>query len=126
MKIVNVGKNNPNSSTLKFNGVDIVSPIREAYASSYVELEDRLIVQFWGPKDLQDDNVFAFDRQGKIIWKVERYREPDRLFPSPYVSLKVDSDNNLVMQTWGEDLAHLDPMTGKIKRIGGGRWDSKS
>jgi hypothetical protein len=108
---------------LIFKNQKIFIPIPDMSPYSYVEFEDRIIVQFFG-KHQPDDNVFAFGTDGKVLWRIQPYFEsPDPIFgPDPYTSVApAKSQGRVLVYTWSGHQAYVDPLTGEIERIDVGR-----
>lgn len=118
-------KNDLKDSKVVFHGRVIQPPIKGTEARSICILEDRIIVIYhkagYSFKGLTTANVFAFDKQGSILWEVEPYGPYDELVPFHFISFS-ESENRLKLYSGAGYMAFLDTRSGKIERIGGRPW----
>lgn len=106
----------------EFNGIIIMSPIPGAYASKYVEFDDRIVVEFWAEKEIElgEQNVFAFNPDGTVLWQIERFLKipVKRENEEPFVSLRFSLQDQITyVNTWGGNQAILNINDGRIERI---------
>ncbi|MGN8072637.1 hypothetical protein [Mucilaginibacter sp. 22184] len=60
-----------------------------------------------------NQNVFAIDRNGKILWQIERTENLDAIGYCPFISIEMDN-LNLVSFNWCGYKFIIDPKTGEV------------
>ncbi len=108
--------------TLTFQGSIIESPIDGAIPRTVAIFEDRILVIYNMPgysfKDLTPANMFAFDKNEKVILQAEPQGPYDDLFSPAYHAFGIN-DGRLTVFTLKEHVGYVDIETGKVELFGG-------
>ena len=83
-----------------------------AEITSVVQIQDTVVVLLDPDDEVQSDqNVWAFDTDGTLLWKAEKTRSPSNDI-NCYVKISED-DGNLWAADWKGMEYEIDPSTGK-------------
>lgn len=101
MNLITFKNNIPSTEKVLFDGVTITSPIRRAIPRAFAQFADRMLVIFQFPdspfKDLPTDNCFAFDRSGKILWRIRSLGSYEPMFLLHYEGFAIHPKNKRLM-----------------------------
>ena len=114
MKAVELGR----GKKVVVDGKEFIIPLPNAYPYLLLDMA-HLVVVLYMFVDNRDGaptstaNVFAFSRDGRILWQVEPFSPPG-LFSYGYLYMKLNEKDQLWLRTWDNEWALIDQKSGSV------------